>query len=164
MLSLVHHRGVASAAPFFRGTLRYFSTRLWEKVNIPESELEIQYTRSPGPGGQNVNKLNTKVDLRFHVATATWIPEAVRGRLIEIFPTKMNKEGQLVITAHGQRTQKANRRDALEKLHGMLETASSLPEERIQTEVPEWSKEKRVSDKKNRSEIKGARRKGKDDD
>jgi protein subunit release factor B len=143
---------------------RLFSTRLWDKIVIPESELSIQYTRSPGPGGQNVNKLNTKVDLRFHVATASWIPAPVRDRLVEVFPTRMNKEGELVITAHGQRTQKANRKDALDKLHDMLEVASNPPEERIQTEVPEWSKEKRVADKKSRSEIKGARRKGGSED
>jgi len=72
-------------------------------VNIPIDKLDIQFARSSGAGGQNVNKLNTKAEIRFNVSTCDWLPEAVKGRLQELQTNRINKEGELVITSQEHR-------------------------------------------------------------
>ncbi|KAG5675338.1 hypothetical protein PVAND_005248 [Polypedilum vanderplanki] len=96
-----------------------------EKFNgyIPIDQLQISYDRASGPGGQNVNKVATKVDLRFHVQSANWIPEKAKQQLIENNKMKINKEGFLIIKSDLTRYQQMNLADALEKLRNLIREA-----------------------------------------
>lgn len=87
---------------------------------IPIEELEITYSTSSGPGGQNVNKVNTKVDLRFKVESAKWLNEEVRQKLINVHQNKLTKEGYLVIRSEKTRSQQLNLADAMERLRSLV--------------------------------------------
>ncbi|XP_063229865.1 large ribosomal subunit protein mL62 isoform X1 [Bacillus rossius redtenbacheri] len=91
---------------------------------IPIEELEVTYSRSSGPGGQNVNMVNTKVDLRFHVASAKWISENIKARIKDEHKTKINKEGYLIIRSDKTRLQQLNLADALERLRTLVRAAA----------------------------------------
>uniref|UniRef100_A0A1E1WYX5 Large ribosomal subunit protein mL62 n=1 Tax=Amblyomma aureolatum TaxID=187763 RepID=A0A1E1WYX5_9ACAR len=95
--------------------------------HIPEGELEISYSRSSGPGGQNVNKVNSKVEIRFHLETATWIPAAGRERLKSQWGHLVNRRGQLVLSCEDQRSQVANTRICLEQLRALVSKACRPP-------------------------------------
>uniref|UniRef100_A0A023FXB0 Large ribosomal subunit protein mL62 n=1 Tax=Amblyomma parvum TaxID=251391 RepID=A0A023FXB0_AMBPA len=95
--------------------------------HIPEGELEISYSRSSGPGGQNVNKVNSKVEIRFHLETASWIPSAGRERLKTQWGHLVNRRGQLVLSCEEQRSQYANTRICLERLRALVSEACSPP-------------------------------------
>uniref|UniRef100_G3MTD8 Large ribosomal subunit protein mL62 n=1 Tax=Amblyomma maculatum TaxID=34609 RepID=G3MTD8_AMBMU len=95
--------------------------------HIPEGELEISYSRSSGPGGQNVNKVNSKVEIRFHLETASWIPAAGRERLKAQWSHLVNKRGQLVLSCEEQRSQHANTRICLEQLRALVFEACRPP-------------------------------------
>ncbi|KAK8783083.1 hypothetical protein V5799_015574 [Amblyomma americanum] len=95
--------------------------------HIPEGELEISYSRSSGPGGQNVNKVNSKVEIRFHVETASWIPAAGRERLKTQWGHLVNRRGQLVLSCEEERSQHANTRICLERLRALVSEACSPP-------------------------------------
>lgn len=99
------------------------------KGKIPLDRLTIKYARSSGPGGQNVNKVNTKVDLRFHLLSADWIPENVQQKILEREKNRINKEGELVISSTKYRTQFKNLEDAIQKLETIIEDASFVPKE-----------------------------------
>ncbi|XP_058124782.1 large ribosomal subunit protein mL62 [Anopheles ziemanni] len=90
---------------------------------IPLDKLSITYSRSSGPGGQNVNTVSTKVDLRFHLNTATWLPEQTRNRLTELQKGRITKDGYLVIKSELTRSQQLNTADALEKLRTYIRQA-----------------------------------------
>nr|CAD7397558.1 unnamed protein product [Timema cristinae] len=92
-------------------------------------ELNVTYSRSSGPGGQNVNKVNTKVDLRFHVKSASWITEEIKSNLIEENKTKINKEGFLIIRSDKTRYQQLNLADAMERLRELVRAAAEPPGE-----------------------------------
>ncbi|EDV19395.1 uncharacterized protein TRIADDRAFT_17765, partial [Trichoplax adhaerens] len=85
--------------------------------------LDVKYSKSGGPGGQNVNKVNTKVDVRFHVDSMEWIPEWVKQRLCQLEKKRINKEGQLVISSTKFRSQKLNLDDAIQKLEDIINKA-----------------------------------------
>ncbi|XP_034474548.1 peptidyl-tRNA hydrolase ICT1, mitochondrial [Drosophila innubila] len=87
---------------------------------IPMDKLEITYSRSSGPGGQHVNTVNTKVDLRFKLAEAEWIPQKTRQKLLQVLANKMNKEGYYIIKSDLTRSQQMNLADALEKLRSII--------------------------------------------
>lgn len=111
---------------------------------IPRDKLQFSFTASSGPGGQNVNHVNTKVELRFKPAEAHWIPFEMRQRFIDLNANRINKEGEMIITSQRERKQEQNLEDCVSKLKQYLKEASFIPKERIATEVPEHENEKRL--------------------
>lgn len=99
------------------------------KGKIPLEKLTIKYARSSGPGGQNVNKVNTKVDLRFHVASAEWLSEDVRHKILQKEMNRISKDGELVVTSTKHRTQYRNLEDAIQKVEMVIQEASFVPQE-----------------------------------
>jgi protein subunit release factor B len=140
---------------------RYFSSA-WivpKTVDIPEDRLEVSFVRSSGSGGQNVNKVSTKVELRMHVPTANWIPREVRERLQSQQSNRISKDGYLALTSQEHRTQGMNRKAALAKLEKMLLEAWPRPTVRKQrTGVSRAAKRRNMEFKKKRSETKTNRR------
>ena len=119
--------------------------------------IGVSFSRSSGKGGQNVNKVATKVELRVSL-NSDWLPENLALRLAEQQRGRVNKERELIVTSQRHRTQKDNFTDAFNKLQMLVEEANELPEERIDTDIPEWSRKKRSQDKKRQSSKKSLRR------
>lgn len=118
-------------------------------MQIPKERLKIRFARSGGPGGQNVNRVETKVEVRFELAAADWIPEEVRARLAELARGRLNDAGELVVTSTRFRTQRRNLEDCLAKLARLLELASRPPAPRVRTRPTassryRWKKAKRL--------------------
>ena len=132
--------------------------------SVPINKLQFAYARSSGPGGQNVNKLNTKVDLRFKISEAEWLDEEVKIKLNKDQANKINKSGELCLQTQTHRTQEANKKEAIEKLNEYIELAKQKKKERIPTQVPQWAKEQRIQEKKRRSELKKSRNVNRRDD
>jgi ribosome-associated protein len=133
-------------------------------IAIDERELDERFVRSPGPGGQHVNKVSTAVELRFDVARSPALPEAVRVRLVRLAGRRLNAEGILTIEAHRFRTQERNRRDALERLIALIQRATLEPKPRTPTRPTRASKQRRLEGKSQRAQIKGLRRRTFPDD
>ncbi|KAK6187738.1 hypothetical protein SNE40_005695 [Patella caerulea] len=102
---------------------------------IPTDQLTISYSRSSGPGGQHVNKVNTKVEIRFHVESAEWIPQWVRDKLVQKEQNNINKEGFLIITSDRSRKQMLNQADCLDKLRTMIFNSCQKPYEPTEEEI-----------------------------
>ena len=132
--------------------------RVTDTISIDESELSESFVRSSGPGGQNVNKLSTAVQLRFDVRRSPSLPNDVAIRLYRIAGQRMTKDDVLVITAQRHRTQERNRADARERLIAMILEAATPPAPRRPTKPPRASKQQRIEGKKRRSVIKHLRR------
>ena len=124
---------------------------------IPDQELQERFVRSSGPGGQNVNKVSTAVELRFDVANSPSLPEAVRARLLARRDRRLTDQGVLVIDAQRFRTQDRNREDARERLAELVRRATVVPKRRVPTRPPRASKERRRDDKKKRGHVKRLR-------
>jgi hypothetical protein len=128
-------------------------------IDIPTDKLDIQFVRSSGAGGQNVNKVNTQVHLRMVVDEATWIPEEVRERLKEQQANKINKDGVLTLNSQEYRTQAQNKKDVLGKLKAAILEAWPRPKIRKQrTGISNAAKERNKEFKKKRSQTKQSRR------
>ena len=128
-------------------------------ISIPENELDEQFVRASGPGGQNVNKVSTAVQLRFNVVSSPSLSEAVRARLMKLAATRINANGELVVIAQRFRTQAQNRADARDRLAALVRSALHAPQKRRPTSPTAGSKRRRVESKQRRGELKRARTK-----
>lgn len=126
-------------------------------VAIPEAELTERFVRSAGPGGQNVNKVATAVELRFDIAGSPSLPEPVRERLLAKRDRRVTDAGVLVINAQRFRTQERNREDARERLVGFIASGLRAPTPRIATRPSRAAKQRRLDAKRERSTIKRGR-------
>jgi ribosome-associated protein len=124
---------------------------------VPDAEIGIDYIRSPGPGGQNVNKVSSAVQLRFDLARSTVLDEWSRARLATLAGRRLTRDGWVVLTAHRHRTQEANRRDAMERLAELILQARVRPKTRRPTKPTRASKERRIEGKKQRTQVKRLR-------
>ena len=127
-------------------------------LSIDESELDITFVRSSGPGGQNVNKVATAAQLRFDAAHSQSLSAEVRARLISRAGSRVTREGVLIITARRFRTQERNRADAIDRLVEMIRTAATPPKSRRKTRVSRAAKANRVDAKRRRSATKRLRK------
>jgi ribosome-associated protein len=128
-----------------------------EAIEIPEDELTERFVRAAGPGGQNVNKVASAVELRFDVTNSRALPEPVRARLLARRDRRLTSEGVLVIQANRFRDQAKNRDDARARLAELVRAATHVPKRRIATKPTRASKERRIESKKNRATIKQTR-------
>jgi len=131
--------------------------RIDHGISIDEREVEERFIRASGPGGQNVNKLATAVQLRFDVRRSPNLPEDVRTRLERLAGRRLTREGVLVIAAQRHRTQERNRQDALDRLIALIQRAAVAPVPRRPTKPTAGGRERRLQSKKHRGSIKGLR-------
>ena len=125
-----------------------------QTFQIDERELQFEYIRASGPGGQNVNKVATAVQLRFDVINSPSLASDTKGRLIRLAGKRVNADGVLIIEARRFRTQEANREDAIQRFTELVQKALVPPKPRRKTNPTAVSKEKRLKEKKQRGETK----------
>ena len=131
--------------------------RINGRIAIDERELEESFVRASGPGGQNVNKLATAVELRFDVGRSASLPDDVRARLANLAGRRLSQQGVLVISAQRHRSQERNRQDARERLIELIRRAAAPPTQRKPTRPTAGSRKRRVDAKKRRSVTKSLR-------
>lgn len=139
-------------------SFRQTMIRVTPSLTIHEDELHFEFVRSSGPGGQNVNKTSTAVELRFDVRRSPSLSEPVRSRMIRFSGRRLTQEGILIIDARRFRTQNQNRTDAVERLLELLRRAAEKPKVRRKTKPTRASKERRIGAKQNRAKKKIGRR------
>jgi ribosome-associated protein len=128
-----------------------------DQISLDEAELDESFLRASGPGGQNVNKVATAVQLRFDAAASSSLPDAVKERLRRLAGRRMTDAGVIVITANRFRTQERNRADALERLVSLIAQATHAPKPRRPTRPTLASKRRRLDTKRRRAEVKSLR-------
>ena len=131
--------------------------QITDSITIDDNEIVEEFVRSSGPGGQNVNRVATAVQLRFDIASSASLPEDVRRRLLRLGGSRVTRDGILVIDARRFRTQEQNRRDARERLIALVRKAAEKPKPRHKTRPTAASKRKRIEEKRRRSRIKQRR-------
>lgn len=131
--------------------------RITDHISIHEQDLAFSFIRSPGPGGQNVNKVASAVQLRFDAKAAANINAAMFARLARLAGSRMTRDGVIVITAHQHRTQAMNKEDAINRLVALLKEAAVQPRRRVATKPSRAAKERRLQSKRKASNIKKAR-------
>jgi ribosome-associated protein len=127
------------------------------RIQIPDDELRFTFVRSSGPGGQNVNKLNTKAVLRWSARGSRGLPEDARARFLERFAPRLTTDGELILTSQRFRDQRQNERDCLEKLREMILAVASPPKRRKRTRPTRASVQRRREEKRVRSRKKQER-------
>ena len=132
--------------------------RVNDDIAIAEAELVESFVRASGPGGQNVNKVASAVQLRFDARRSPSLPAAVRARLERLAGARLTKDGIVVIFADRFRTQERNREDARQRLFALIRRAAAAPKPRRATKPPEAAKERRLKDKGERGALKKTRR------
>lgn len=133
--------------------------RITPSIGIEESEIEEQFIRSPGSGGQKVNKTESAVQLRFNARSSPSLSNAVFLRLKPLAGRRMTKDGVIVITANRFRTQDLNRKDAMDRLIALIRDAAASPKYRRPTKPTKGSKRRRLDSKRRQSDTKKRRRK-----
>jgi len=139
-------------APYTRAVISVASG-----ISLDENEIELSFIRASGPGGQNVNKVATAVQLRFDILHSASLPPGVRERARIAGGNRVSRDGVLIITANRFRSQEMNRRDAIERLVALLRDAAIPPKRRRPTRPTRGSRQRRLETKKRRGEIKRGR-------
>ena len=135
-----------------------------DRIRIPLSEFDFLYSRSSGPGGQNVNKVSSKVQLRWDLVASPSLPLEIAGRFRALNRGRITTEGVFTITSQEYRDQPRNRENCLDKLRELLVEACRVPRRRKPTRVPRSAKRRRLAEKKQRSERKQGRQRPRLDD
>ena len=130
--------------------------QITNRIHIDENEIQFKFVRSSGPGGQNVNKVSTAVQLRFDVRRSPSLPEDVRRRLLKS-DKRITEDGILIINARRFRTQESNRKDALDRLVELIRKAAIRHKPRVKTGPSYAAKRKRLEEKRRRGDVKGRR-------
>ncbi len=129
-----------------------------DQVRIPETEFSLSFARSAGPGGQNVNKVNSKAVLRWNVAASVSLPDEVKSRFFQRFSQRINQAGELVLASDRYREQPRNVADCYEKLRHLIQTVLVAPRKRVKTRPSRSSVERRLQEKHRSSQRKQRRR------
>jgi ribosome-associated protein len=135
------------------------SLRVTRSVTIPESEIDLRFTRSGGPGGQHANKTSTRVELTWNVAATSALGPRQRARVLHNLRTRLDSSGTLRLASDTHRSQLRNREEVLDRLQTLLRDALRVRKTRIATHPTEGAKQRRLEQKRRHSELKRARRK-----